>query len=437
MFGVGAGIISLAIDGLAGLIVLGLLVRHLPPKIAGYWILITTTGSFLLMLQCGLGPTVAREVGQTRIPDNLPGLPRLLGTVRQAFVLVAVLVAVVALALYIFYLHGAAKSSDLGSESAVAWFFYAVGVGLNLQGQGRLFIMDGFGEVGWEKVFRIFFTTFGLAAIWIALRTGTNIVTLGAIYAIQNALFWLVAARKVHRALPITRITAPPAPGQLIRLFHEGGKILFLNVLGFAVTYFGVFVVQTRFGLAAVTPFSAMLKLGLLLAAVATLLPQMLYPYVATAWASNDQNRCRRYYLFGVAGAVGVFIVLAIPVFFFREPLFTNWLGKGNYPGTATFGAFLLYELIYVHHVAHATPVLASMGNAFFIPAVICAILTPILVTLLPRWFGLPGIPLGMIFGILPPSCMVVLRSWRFIMKQEHSATYAVKNVSVHTIIAR
>src|ERR1039458_3552650 len=92
MFGVGAGLISLAIDGIAGLIIFGLLVRYLPPKSAGYWILITTTGSFLLLLQCGLGPTVAREVGQTHIPENQARLPSLFGTVRRAFHFVAVLV---------------------------------------------------------------------------------------------------------------------------------------------------------------------------------------------------------------------------------------------------------------------------------------------------------------------------------------------------------
>ena len=319
------------------------------------------------------------------------------------------------------YLRGAAKSSNLGGESILAWFFYAAGVAMNLQGQGRLFIMDGFGEVGWEKVFRIFFTTFGLAARWIALVAGANLVTLAVIYAIQNAVFWLVASRKVYTALPITRTIAPPASGQLAGLFHEGGKILLLNVLGFAVTYFGVFVVQSRFGLAAVMPFTAMLKVGLLLASVAALLPQMLYPYVATAWASNERDRCRRYYLLGVGGAVGVFIVLAVPVFLFRETLFTHWLGKGQYLGTATFGAFLFYQLIYVHQSAHATPVLASMGNAFIVPAVICVVLILILVALLPRWFGFAGIPLGMILGILPPSTMVIWRSWRFMMKAEPS----------------
>jgi O-antigen/teichoic acid export membrane protein len=423
MFGMGAGIISLAVDGVAGLIIFGLLVRYLSPKDAGYWILITTAGSFLLMLQCGLGLTVAREVGQTRIPENQSRLPQLFGTVRRAFVFVAILVVVVAVAVYVCYLQGAAKSSNLGSQCAGAWFLYAAGVAMNLQAQGRLFIMDGFGEVGWEKVFRIFFSTFGLAAIWIALRAGASIVTLGMIYSVQNALFWLVAACKVHIALPITRVTAPPSAGQLARLFHDGGKLLFLHVSYFTVTYFGVFVVQKRLGLAAVAPFSAMLKVGLLLSSVAILLPQMLYPYVATAWASNDHDRCRRYYLLGVLGAVGIYILLAVPIFLLREPLFTQWLGKDKYPGTATLGALLLYELLYVHHVGHATPMLASMGNAFIFPTITNVILTPIFVSLLPTWFGLSGIPIGMILGAFPSTCMVVTRSWGFMMQKNTSAS--------------
>ncbi len=292
---------------------------------------------------------------------------------------------------------------------------------MNLQAQGRLFIMDGFGEVGWEKVFRIFFSTFGLAAIWIALRSGAGMVTLAVIYAVQNALFWLVAACKVHVALPITRIIAPPSQGQLRKLFHDGGKLLFLHVSYFTVTYFGVFVVQKRLGLAAVAPFSAVLKVGLLLASVSILIPQMLYPYVATAWASHDRDRCKRYYLLGILGAVGIYILLAIPIFLLREPLFTHWLGRDKYPGTATLGVLLLYELLYVHHVGHATPMLATMGNAFIFPTITNVILTPIFVALLPARYGLVGIPLGMILGALPSTCMVVTRSWAYIMQKDTS----------------
>lgn len=431
MFGVGAGMISLAIDGIAGLIIFGLLVRYLSAKNAGYWILITTTGSFLLILQCGLGLTVAREVGQTRIAQNRTRLPQLFGTVRQAFICVAVLVALVATALYAFYLRGAAKSSNLGSEAAVAWILYAAGVAMNLQGQGRLFIMDGFGEVGWEKVFRIFFSIFGVTAIWVALRFGAGLITLASIYVVQNACFWLAAACKVQAALPITRVTASPEPGQLRSLFHAGGKILFLHVSYFAVTYFGVFVVQSHFGLAAVAPYSAMLKVGLLLSSVAVLLPQMLYPYVATAWASNDKDRCRNYYLLGVVGAVGVYILLAIPIFLLREPLFTHWLGKDKYLGTTTLGVFLIYQLIYIVGVAHATPVLASKGNAFIIPTIVNAILTPIFVLLFAKLFALPGIPFGMIVGILPSSCVVVWSSWKFLMKPHAPKLCAIRNINV------
>lgn len=417
MFGVGAGMISLGVDGIAGLVIFGLLIRYLPAKSAGYWILITTTGTFLNLLQGGFALIVPREIGQTRIPENLPRLPQLLGAVRRAYAWVAMLLVLVAIAFYAFYLRGAAKIGNLGSESTVAWFLYAGGVLMYLQGQGRLFILDGFGEVGWEKVFRIFFTTFGLAANWIALRAGANLITLGIIYAVQNALFWLAAARKLHIALPITRVTAPPAHGQLLRLAHDGGKILILSLNNFAVNYFGVYVVQNRFGLAAVAPFTAIVKVGFLLGSVAILLPQMLYPYVATAWASRDRDRLRRYYLLGVGGAVGVFVMLAIPVFLLREPLFTHWLGKGKFLGTATLAAFLLYQLIYVHQCAQAAPVFASNGNAFIVPSIISAILTPILVVILARWFGFVGIPLGMIVGTLPSAFIVIRAAWRFIMQ--------------------
>jgi len=142
LFGVGAGIVSLGIDGISSLLILRLLTQYLSVDKAGYWILVTSAGSLLLVLQCGLGPAIARAVATARVANDTDKLRSLLGAVDVAFRFVAGAVAVAAVAIFFCYLWSTAQRAHLTLASAMGWFPYAVGMAANLQGQASIFILN-------------------------------------------------------------------------------------------------------------------------------------------------------------------------------------------------------------------------------------------------------------------------------------------------------
>lgn len=405
--------VSLGVDGITNILILRLLVQYLPIDAAGYWILVTTAGSFLLLLQFGMGPTIARSVAAALATESHSRLPALLGAIRRAFHIIALLVIVVAAMIYGGYLGPTADRSDLEATSALAWFPYAIGLAANLQGQAALFVLNGYGEVGWDKVFRTLFTAGGFIIIWLALRAGADLPTLSLIYLTQHALFWFAASRKMRATLGPASCGAPPQPAQITMLFREGSKLLLLNILTFLVSQFTVFVVERKFGMTEVVSYSAMLRVGILVASVGSLLPQMLYPFVARSWAAGDLARCRRYYLVGVAASVAIALTLCIPLVVYGRDIFTLWLGREVPFSAMTFFAVLTYYLMYVHHGAHAMPVLATAGNAFTLPAIVITISVVALILTLPDHLGLPGVPMSMVFGTALPSAYIVFRAWR------------------------
>lgn len=415
MFGVGAGIVSLGVDGLTSLLLLKLLTHYLTPEKAGFWILVTSAGSLLLLLQCGLGPTIARAVANLGVAGDESRQRAMLGAVSVAFRIIAATVAIVAVIIFFAYLWPTAGKAGLSLPTVLSWFPFALGMAANLQGQSSLFVLNGHGEVGWDKVFRSIFTVLGFSAIWGALALGAGLPALGLIYLGQNLLFWLVASRKLRSFLGDSASPRPAEPGQVRTLFHEGSKLLLLNLLTFVITQFTIFIVERRFGLKEVVSYSAMLRVGVLIGTIGSLLPQMLYPYVAKEWTSKHYSKCRRYYLYGVLGSVFTTIVISAPLLVFGRDVFMLWLGEKIPYSPSCFAAILTFYVVSVHHSSHATPALAVAGAAFTIPATINAILVTALVFILPDFLGLIGIPFGMVLGTIGPSAYVVWRSWRIL----------------------
>jgi hypothetical protein len=62
-FGVAAGILSLGVDGLAGIGLVHLLFKYLPDREAGFWSLVTVAGTFLLLLPNSLFPGHQQDRG--------------------------------------------------------------------------------------------------------------------------------------------------------------------------------------------------------------------------------------------------------------------------------------------------------------------------------------------------------------------------------------
>lgn len=66
-FGFGAGVASLFVEGLGGIVLVHLVFENLSPKEAGYWTIVATIGALFLILPSSLSLAISRTIAQSKI----------------------------------------------------------------------------------------------------------------------------------------------------------------------------------------------------------------------------------------------------------------------------------------------------------------------------------------------------------------------------------
>jgi O-antigen/teichoic acid export membrane protein len=242
-------------------------------------------------------------------------------------------------------------------------------------------------------------------------------VAMGALQLLVGVVFLCAAYQRLDTVLPHAISRWDWEPAQLKKLFGTGTRLLILNLMGFAVTNFGLFVVERRFGLAVLTPYAAMTKLGALLATLGGLIPNMTFTYVTRYHAQGNHLVCRRYYLAGVALSVATVAIFAFPIYWLRYEIFELWLGDTHLLQSSAFLYILMFSGMLAHHTAQAMPTLAVAGHTFMLPAIANGLLVAGLSVLLSGLLGTEGVPLAMILGTLVPTSYVTWIAMRTFLK--------------------
>lgn len=436
MFGVGAGVLSTAVDGLAGLLNIHFLFRYLPDTASGFWLVVVTVGGLFILSQACLSASVSRHVARsaavgtiTRHEDSI--IRRLTGRLMTVVMLAG-------LAVYLGYLRPVADKSLLGANASVGWLAYCVGLVFGLYASSRFAVLNGLGEVGWDKVSRIAASSGGAALTWLSLRHGWGLSGLGFIFLIQNIAISLMARLLLDRHKAIAN--AAPArskpwrlklgwdrsmptatdlsTGRLLGI--ETSKLLGLALVAYLTMNSGIFIIESRFGPAMVSKYAPLIRVATLLVTLATLIPQTLYPFVAKAWVTRDFPLHRQLYLAGIALTVGGYGLAALACWFLSPILIPHWLKPGGFLGQQIMGLVLLVYAMPTINSAFANPVLASTGRAFFglsILNLVCVL--SLLWPFTSRW-GLAGAPLAMFVGSLPSSVWLGSWSWRLMLNEKH-----------------
>jgi O-antigen/teichoic acid export membrane protein len=415
-FGVSAGMVSLVVDGLVGISLIPLLFEYLQPSQAGFWTLVTTTGALLMLLPNSLALAVSRMIAQANGMRGIEGVAELNGQVRSAVRCAQFALLLISLLLLIGVLIPAGIRDGLTYSGSIAWLFYVVGLLFAFEAYGHIACLNGIGQVGWDKLIRVVTSLFGLAGSWIGLRQGWGMIGLGIVFMAQSLILLIlvlsICKNKVLKHFAIFGAITPP-----VQMLSEIGRLLLLGGGGYIVVNSGTFIIERLFGLADVARYNAFLRVGMMLSSVSLLYPQMAYPYVAQAWAVRDFPKVKGLYLRGIGIAVGSCLMGSAVIWLLADWLFPIWLGQSNYLGSSILLLTLLYQTISVHHVAHSTPVMAAIGNAFVGPVMISVVLVPALVVIASRSYGIAGVPVGTILGILPGSVWVVVRCWQIMQR--------------------
>jgi O-antigen/teichoic acid export membrane protein len=405
MFGVGAGAVSIAVDGIAALITIHFLLKFVSAAEAGYWLLMTTLGGLLLLGQGAIGPSVARHVAQRLDSGNGETT-----SVARMARLMAASVLVVAALCYVLYLRHV-KVDISTTATWLGWVLYATGLAGSLVAASKFAVLNGYGEVGWDKVTRIALSLGGLAANWLVLRFGGGVIGLGAVFFIQGATSIGFAEYLLRRHRPARLVEATPQPGELRPLMLETGKLLSLSLIGYVVMNSGTFIIERRFGTEMVSRYAPLVRVGALLSNVAVLIPQTVYPFVARAWAKGDFKVHNRFFTVGWMLAIGLYVLGALVCLLAAPKLMPLWLGSDRYLGGAVFALVLGVYALIVANISFSNPVLASVGNAFVAPSIVNLLLVVPLLWYWTQAFGIVGAPLAMLAGSFLPSAWVIFRS--------------------------
>lgn len=423
LFGIGAGMASTAVDGVTGLINIYLIRQYMPEAVSGFWMLVVSAGGFLMLAHASSAPAISRLVAQRteeRAECRSEGGARF-ESVHLVTSLMMWITVAVGILLYLGYLRAVITELGLGQTTAISWFAYALGLVASLGATVRFSLLNGLGEVGWDKITRVMTSCLGLAAAWAALKAGWGLSGLGISFLLQSTAMLVIAELLLRK---MGRFESPLRPVGLSRSIECSvgpGKALLIEVSKFAgmalisciYSQAGIFVLEHQLGTPVVSRYAPLLRVGALLSTVSLLAPQAAYPYIAKAWSRGDYHSHRRFILGGAGLALLGYSSVATALWFAAPTLMPLWLGPGAYLGPGTFALVLLVHGIQVSNSVFATAVIASTGHAFILPAIstlFCVL--PLMWFFVSMW-GVDGVPLAMLAGSTLPSIWVAYRACR------------------------
>ena len=323
---------------------------------------------------------------------------------------------------YYFYLLSVAAKEGIANGAGIAWLCYVLGLVCNLNATAQFGVLNGIGEVGWDKVVRTTTSILGFAMTLGLLLGGLGIIGLGIAFLSQNLLS-LGLARKLRAHFKTDTKLDGNGFAPTHRLFSESAKLLSLAGIGYLVMNSGTFVIERRFGPEMVAKYAPLIRVGALLANTALIITQTVYPYVAQSWSRRDFQRHRRLFIVGLLVAIAVYTAGALLMWIVAPVMFPLWLGAGRYLGPSIFGLILIVYGIFVTSVASSNPVLASIGSVFLGSAILNLVLVcPLLWVFTGRW-GIIGAPIATVVGMIGPSTWIVIRSWNLMVNHRRAAT--------------
>ncbi len=419
-FGVIVGAISLAVDSLSGLVVLPILLKFLSKELAGLWVFFLSFTALINLAQAGLGPVVIRKSAELKESAQQKDIAAFYKLINASYSIVAALVFVICVIIYFAYILWVLQPINFVLVGSLSWAIIALGYAVRIYSVKNYHIVNGFGEVGWDKVAQIVVSIVNLILFYLVLNLGYGIVGVSTVFLISNFIHLFASVYVLNKFTDLAALSASNKIKRtdIIDLFSQSGKMLLLNLVGFIVMNTDIFIVERMFGLKTLPYFSALAKIVWLIIAVASLFLQMVYPYIAINWAQKNFMKCRRLYISSVQLALGIGIVLSIISFYLAPYIVPKWVGI--YLGPSLFSLQLLFGLIYIHHVAHANAVIATNSNAFILPAIANALLSLPLSIAGGYYWGLNGIIIGNIAATVIPSFYVVLWSYRFFREIPH-----------------
>ena len=416
-FGVLFGGLSLAASSLSGLIIYPLLLRNCSKEVAGLWFFYTSFSVIISLGQAGLAPIVMRRAAAAKINGNANALADFFALIKKSFRIVSLLVLTICVIIYFSYVHWVlAENPDLFYEGLIAWLLFVAGNIININNSKNFYIINGFGEVGWDKVNQIIIALFTISGYFIALKLGGGLIGLSTVFFFSSLIYAVTSKFLLRKFVPINTIQlrGSVSRNQILDIFKDGGQILVLNIVGILVMNKDIFLVERFQGLTILPLFSALNRIQGIIISVSLMVPQMIFPFISQSFAQGNFQKTNRLYWQGVLFAVSIALALSGIALLTAETIFPLWLGPGNYLGNGILALLFLMGLLSIHHNAHASAVISTGKTSFMWPAIINGVLSLPFSIIGIKYFGISGMIIGNIIATLFPSIYVVNYSIKY-----------------------
>lgn len=416
-FGVIIGGASLAIDSLSGLIIYPLLLKYCTKEVAGLWIFYTSFTVIISLGQAGLAPIVMRKAAETKVAETKVAFANFLLLILKSYKIVAAFVFTICIILYFSYIHWVlVENPELFYSGILAWVFFSIGNTIRMYYVKNLHIINGFGEVGWDKVVQIVISIFTIIGYFLVLSNGGDLIGLSAVFLIASFIYSMGSKLLLKKFTPINSfyLSGTASKSDILSFFKLGSKILILNLVGIIVMNKDIYLIERFQGLTILPLFSALSRIQGMIMSVSLIIPSMIFPFISQSYAKHDYKKSFSLYWQGVIFAMLAATIMSAIILLSANQLIPLWLGDGNYLGNGIFGLLILFVLLTIHHNAHASAIISTGANYFMWPAIINAILSIPLSIIGIKYYGIEGMILGNIIATVLPSIYVVMYSIKF-----------------------
>lgn len=419
-FGVTAGSLSIAANGLSGLLVYPIILKTLSKEIAGLWFFFTSFTIIINLAKAGLAPIVMRRAAAIKSNEGSRILSDYVALIRRSFTIVSFLAFAICLVIYFSYVQWVLKENmTLYNDGLIAWSLFVCGNLINIYFSKNFYILNGFGEIGWDKVNQIIISIFTISGYFIVLNLGYALIGLSIVF-VANSIIYAISSKFLLRRFTSVKhnsIKGNVKKENVIEIFKEGGEILVLNIIGILVMNKDVFLIERVLGLSILPAFTAMSRIQTITISISMLFPQMIFPFIAQNYAQSNYRKAKNLYWQGVLYSTGIVCLISLLFTPVAETIFLFWLGEGNFLGQNILILLFFLAVIYVHHNAHASAVISTSENSFVIPALINGLLSLPLAYLGLQHFGIEGMIIGNIIATIFPSIYVVNYSIKYFNK--------------------
>ena len=416
-FGVFVGGLSIVTSSLSGLIIYPLLLKNVSKEVAGLWFFYTSLTIIISLGQAGLAPIVMRRAAAAITDGRNTVLADYYALIKKSYFIVAIIVLLLCVLLYSSYVHWVLmENTALFNDGFIAWVFFVAGNLVNIYYSKNFYIINGFGEVGWDKVNQILITVITITGYFIVLNLGYGLIGLSVIFFMGSVFYALSSKKMLNKFVPKSMLLEKgiATKNQIINIFKDGGEILVLNLVGILVMNKDIFLVERFLGLSTLPMFSALIRIQGIIISVSLLIPQMIFPFISQSFAKGNYLHAKKMYWQGVLFSIAIAFFMSITIYFLAETIFPLWLGRGNYLGNQILFLLLLMGLLSINHNAHASAVISTSENSFMWPAIINALLSVPFAIIGIKYYGIQGMIIGNIVATFFPSVYVVNYSIRY-----------------------